>query len=172
MIVVAIGARLCGSSTCDSAGRLAGTTTRVDEGVAPVTSESSRRDPFPYPLDHVVGVIEGADTMRRVREALSQAGFAEERVAVLHGEADVGRLDVTGGAHGPRGRLIRALQRISDVELSHLARHAASLRSGKYLVGVVIQDADREKQPAVDALRAAGAEFINFYHGYYVESFG
>ena len=135
-------------------------------------TESSTPDPFPYPRDHVVGVFAHDEAVGHVRDALSQAGFAEESVAVLHGEEDADRLDVKGEAHGVAGQLIRALQQISDVELNHLERHATLLRSGEYLVGVVIADAGDEKQRAVDALRAAGGTFINFYHGNYVESFG
>ena len=135
-------------------------------------TSSSGSDPFPYPLNLVVGVLAHDEAVRRVREALTHAGFAEERVAVLHGQADADRLDVTGEAHGVPGRLVRALQHIGDVDLNHLQRHAAALRSGASLVGVTIEDADREKQAAVDALRAAGAEFINFYHRNYIESFG
>lgn len=137
-----------------------------------MTTKSSGRDPFLYPLDLVVSVLADDEAVTRVREALTTAGFAEERVSVLHGEADADRLDVTGEAHGTGGRLIRGLQHIADVDLNHLERHAASLRSGEYLVGVTIEDADREKQCAVEALRAAGGEFINFYHGNYIESFG
>jgi hypothetical protein len=45
-----------------------------------VPTKSSRRDPFPYPLDLVVGVLAHDEAVGRVREALTHAGFAEDRV--------------------------------------------------------------------------------------------
>ena len=140
-----------------------------------MTTESSQSDPFPYPLRRVVGVFEDQGQVDRFSAALQQSGVAEDRIAVLHGEADAERLDLEGDDHGLRGRLIRALQAISDSELQHLHRYAAHLRAGDHVVGVEVSDdedqQDDDVKRAVEALRAAGATFVNYYDESYVQSF-
>jgi hypothetical protein len=129
-------------------------------------------DPFPYPVGFVVGVFGDEAALNRGRDQLSEAGFDEDHVVVLHGVQDAALLDVEGQAHGLAGRLARALQSISDVDLEHVRRHAEYLRSGQWVVGIAVGDDEQDKQRAVAALRASGGEFINFYGDSYVESFG
>ena len=128
-------------------------------------------DPFPYPRELVVGVIAGEGDGKRASESLSRAGFAPERVFVLHGERDARRLDVEGEEHGPRGKLIRTLQVALSADLDHIRRHAAHLRSGDYVVGVAVGKDEDARQRAVDALRASGAGFINYYGDNYIQAY-
>jgi hypothetical protein len=136
-----------------------------------VTTDSSRFDPFPYPLHFVVGVLADQAELNSGRDGLGKAGFDDDRVVVLHGEEDAERLDIEGQMHGVRGRLVRALQSIADVDLAHIRRHGEYMRADRYVVGVVVGDDRQDQQRAVEALRAAGGEFINFYGDSYVESF-
>jgi len=136
-----------------------------------VTTDSAQFDPFPYPLHFVVGVLGDEAELNRGREGLSHAGFGDEHIVVMHGAEDAELLDVEGETHGLRGRLVRTLQSISDQELDHVRRHAEEARGGRYVVGVVVGDDEQAKRRAVDALRAAGGEFINFYGVTYVETF-
>jgi hypothetical protein len=128
-------------------------------------------DPFPYPRQLVVGVIAGEGAAQHASESLLQAGFAPDRVVVLHGEEDAHRLDVAGDEHGLGGKLIRTLQAASSFDLDHVRSHAAHLRSGDYVVGVAVGEDEDARQRAVDGLRAAGAEFINYYGDNYIQSY-
>jgi hypothetical protein len=128
-------------------------------------------DPFPYPRQLVVGVVAGDAGRRRASEALEAAGFAPDRFVMLHGEEDARRLDVEGDEHGLAGRLVRALQAVSSADLDHVRHHAAHLRSGHLVVGVAVGEDEDAKQRAVDALRAAGGHFVNYYADNYIESF-
>jgi hypothetical protein len=127
-------------------------------------------DPFPYPRELVVGVVSGEGDGEHASESLSRAGFAPDHVIVLHGEQDARRLDVTGGEHGPPGKLIRTLQAALSFDLDHIRRHATHLRSGDYVVGVAVGKDEDARQRAVDALRDAGAGFINYYGDNYIEA--
>jgi hypothetical protein len=128
-------------------------------------------DPFPYPRQLVVGVIGGKGGGQRASQSLLGAGFASDRVVVLHGEEDARRLDVEGDEHGFGGKLIRALQAALSSDLEHVRLHAARLRSGDDVVGVAVGDDEEATQRAVDALRTAGAAFINYYGDNYIQSY-
>lgn len=128
-------------------------------------------DPFPYPRQLVVGVIAGEGSGKHAPESLLQAGFTPDQIMVLRGEEDARRLDVEGDEHGLRGKLIRTLQAASSFDRDHVRRHAAHLRSGDSVVGVAVGDDEDARQRAVDGLRAAGAEFINYYGDTYIQSY-
>jgi hypothetical protein len=128
-------------------------------------------DPFPYPRQLVVGVIPDEGGGQRVSESLLQAGFAPDHVVVLHGEEDARRLDVEGDEHGPPGKLIRVLQAALSFDLDHVRRHAAHLRSGEYVVAAAVGEDEGARHRAVEALRAAGAGFINYYGDNYIQSY-
>jgi hypothetical protein len=128
-------------------------------------------DPFPYPRQLVVGVIGGDAVPRPASEALERAGFAPDRFVILQGEHDARRLDVEGDEHGLAGRLVRTLQAVSSPDLDHVRSHAARLRSGDLVVAVVVGEDEDAKQRPVDALRAAGGRFVNYYADNYIESF-
>src|SRR4051794_38364200 len=128
-------------------------------------------DPFPYPRQLVVGVTAGTEGGQRASESLLGAGFAPNHVVILHGEQDARRLDVAGQEHGLVGKLIRVLQDAVSYDLDHVRFHAARLRSGDDVVGVAVGDDEDAKQRAVDALRAAGARFVNYYGDNYIQSF-
>ena len=80
------------------------------------------------------------------------------------------RLDVSGDAHGLRGRLIRALRKASSTDLDHARRHAQYMRDGDYVLAVEVGNDANAKRGVADALRAAGAEFLNYYGENYIES--
>jgi hypothetical protein len=85
-------------------------------------------DPFPYPRQLVVGVTTGKEGGQRASESLLGAGFAPDRVVILHGEQDARRLDVAGEEHGLLGKLIRVLQDAVSYDVDHLRFHAARLQ--------------------------------------------
>jgi len=74
------------------------------------TTSGVTRDRFPYPGGNVVAALLDDAALRTARERLAEAGFAPGSCDVLEGEADVGRIDVEGGAHGLVGHVKRWLR--------------------------------------------------------------
>jgi len=103
------------------------------------------------------------------RERLQQAGFGPDRYDVLEGERDVARIDVKGEEHGRAGTIMRKLQAVLSEDADHARRYAEHLRDGHYVVGVSVGEDEAAKQRAADALRAADAQFLNYYAENYVE---
>jgi hypothetical protein len=91
---------------------------------------------------------------------------------VLHGEAGLARIDVGGERHGVAGTVMRRLQAALGDDADHARRYAEHLRAGHYVVSVKVGDDEAAKQRAADALRAAHAEFLNYYAENYVEDLG
>ena len=128
------------------------------------------RDRFPYPGGNVVGVLLDDAALNDARERLAQANFAPDGYDVLEGEADVGRIDVEGEAHGLAGTVKRWLQGVLSDDADHARRYAEHLREGHFILGVSVGEDDAAKQRAADALREADAQFINYYADNYVEN--
>jgi hypothetical protein len=134
-----------------------------------VVDDPNARDRFPYPGGNVVGVLLDDAALDDARERLEQAGFGPDRYDVLAGERDLGRVDVKGEGHGLAGTIIRRLQAALSDDADHVRRHAEHLRAGHYIVGVSVGEDEAAKQRAADALRAADAQFLNYYAANYVE---
>lgn len=137
--------------------------------IAAVAGDPNARDRFPYPEGTVIGVLTDDAAAAAARERLEQAGFGPDRYEVLHGEAGVARIDVEGDAHGFGGTIRRKLQSLLGDEADQARRYAETLRAGHYLVGVEVREDEAAKQHAANALRAAGAQSIDYYAGNYVE---
>jgi hypothetical protein len=129
----------------------------------------SARDRFPYPGGNVVGVLLDDAALTSARDRLAQAGFAPDRYDVLEGERDIGRIDVEGEAHGLVGTVKRWLQGVMSDDADHARRYAEHLREGHFVLSVSVGENEAAKQRAADALRAANAQFINYYAENYVE---
>ena len=127
------------------------------------------RDRFPYPGGSVVGVLVDGAALAGARERLQQAGFGPDRYDVLEGERDVARIDVKGEGHGRAGTIMRKVQAVLSDDADHARRYAEHLRDGHYVVGVSVGEDEAAKQRAADALRAADAQFLNYYADNYVE---
>ena len=56
-------------------------------------------------------------------------------------------------------------------DLDHVQLHAAHLRAGDDVVGVAVGDDEEARDRAADALRIAGAAFINYYGDNYIQSY-
>jgi hypothetical protein len=134
-----------------------------------VAGDPNARDRFPYPGGNVVGVLIDRAALDGARQRLEQAGFGPDRYDVLEGERDVGRIDAKGEEHGRAGTIIRRLQAVLSDDADHARRYAEHLRDGHYVVGVSVGEDEAAKQHAADALRGAGAQFINYYAENYVE---
>jgi uncharacterized protein len=136
-------------------------------------SETRNNDAFlPYPTDRVVGTIDDVKEVRAAIEALSQAGFAQGDVEVLHGEDGLTRLDPTGAEHGFLARFQRTLIRTAGPmeEYKHLMRHVEDVRAGRFVV-MVLAKASAQRRTAAAILSSHGAEFIGFYGRWAYEAF-
>ena len=136
---------------------------------SPEAGKPKARDRFPYPGGNVIGVLIDDAALKDARERLAQAGFAPDSYDVLEGEADAARIDVEGGAHGLAGKVKRWLQGVLSDDADHAHRYGEHLAEGHFIVGVSVGGDDAAKQRAADALRAADAQFINYYADNYVE---
>ncbi len=134
-----------------------------------MADDPNARDRFPYPGGSVVGVLVDGAALAGARERLQQAGFGPDRYDVLEGERDVARIDVKGEGHGRAGTIMRKLQAVLSDDADHAHRYAEHLRDGHYVVGVSVGEDEAAKQRAADALRAADAQFLNYYADNYVE---
>jgi len=134
-----------------------------------VADDPNVRDRFPYPGGSVVGVLVDGAALAGARERLQQAGFGPDRYDVLEGERDVARIDVKGEGHGRAGTIMRKVQAVLSDDADHARRYAEHLRDGHYVVGVSVGEDEAAKQRAADALRAADAQFLNYYADNYVE---
>ena len=134
-----------------------------------MSDDPKTRDRFPYPGGNVVGVLLDDAALSGAREQLAQAGFAPDSYDVLSGEADIGRIDVEGEAHGVAGTVKRWLQGVMSDDADHARRYAQHLRDGHFILGVFVDEDEAAKQRAAGALREANAEFINYYADNYVE---
>ena len=130
---------------------------------------SAATDSFPYPRGRVVGVLADDAAFEDASRRLERAGFGADRCDVLHGDEGLARIDVEGAAHGKSGTIMRKLQGVLSDDTDHVHRYAEHLRAGRYVVGVAVGDDEAVKQRAADALRAAHAEFLNYYADTYVE---
>jgi hypothetical protein len=137
-----------------------------------VADDPNAHDRFPYPGGNVVGVLMEDAALDDARARLEQAGFGPDRYDVLEGERDVGRIDLKGEEHGRAGSIMRKLQSVFSDDADHARRYAEHLRDGHYVVGVSVGDDEAAKQRAADALRAADAQFLNYYADNYVEDLG
>ena len=128
----------------------------------PISTE--RRDFIPYPTNRVVGTVADAKSAQAAIEALLRAGFDREAIDILHGEADLHRLDLTGAEHGFLAHFQRTLIRTAgpNEEYKHLARHVEDVRAGRFVI-MVLARLREQRITASDILNANGAEFIGFY---------
>jgi uncharacterized protein (TIGR02246 family) len=137
--------------------------TTFAEGTMPARP-TEPRDFIPYPTNRVVGTIADADNANAAIDALVRAGFDRDDIDMLHGEADVHRLDPTGAAHGLLAQAQRTLIRTAgpNEEYKHLMRHVEDLRAGRFVIMVLVRRRE-QRMVAADLLGAHGAEFVGFY---------
>ena len=137
-----------------------------------MAGDPNARDRFPYPGGNVVGVLVDNAALDDARERLEQAGFGPDRYDVLEGERDVERIDLGGEGHGLAGTIVRKLQAAISDDAAHVRHYAEQLRAGHYVVGVSVGENESAKEGAANALRSAGAQFLNYYAENYVEDLG
>jgi hypothetical protein len=112
----------------------------------------------------VAGTITDRKDAEDAVEALLQAGIDADDIDVLHGEAGLQRLDPSGADHGLLARFQRAFIHVAGAkaESAALARHVDDLQSGRFVVLVRANTAER-RQAVADVFKAHRATFIGFF---------
>ena len=127
-------------------------------------STTERPEFIPYPINRVVGTVADANDAHDAIDELLRAGFDRHDIDVLHGEADIRRLDPTGVEHGVLTQLQRALIRgaAPNEEYKYLMRHVEDVRAGRFVI-MVLAGQRKHRVVAADILNDHGAKFIAFY---------
>ncbi len=115
-------------------------------------------------------VLDSPAAADAARRALLDAGFADGAINRFEGPSAADAFDGTGRAHGPIGRVRRAIQFSLMDQMPDLAWYEAALRDGRVVLGV--QAPGRAgAQRAVEALVSAGGHFINRFGRLQTEEF-
>ncbi len=115
-----------------------------------------------YPVDRMLAAFFDAANAAEAAAALRAVGLADRHIAILRGEEGAARLDGSGEANGPIARLRRLVSFTVMDQLPDFAHYEQAVRDGGAVVMVRVRG-DRMKRAALDALRANGAHFINYY---------
>lgn len=116
-----------------------------------------------YPTNRVVGTVGDAARAEAAVDALLRAGFDRKDIDILHGEADLRRLDATGADHGFLAQFHRTLIRTLDLEeFKHLTHYVEDVRAGRFVIMALTKRRDL-RMMAADILHQHGAETVEFY---------
>jgi len=88
--------------------------------------------------------------------------LADRHITILRGEEGAARLDGSGEANGPIARLRRLVSFTVMDQLPDFASYEQAVRDGGAVVMVRVRG-DRLKRAVLEALRARGGHFINYY---------
>lgn len=111
-----------------------------------------------YPRGRLFAVVDDAAAADRSREELLSAGMSG--ATILRGSEAADALDATGGRHGIRARLVRAVQFLLMDQMPDLAWYEAALREGRSIVTVPTADRAAGVR-AARILAGHGAHFVN-----------
>ena len=113
-----------------------------------------------YPDRQILAVLDDEDSLQQAVAAVTAIGVATTDVETFWGEADAARFDATGASHGIVARFRRVVQFSLMDQLPALAWYEAALRENRHVIAVRTTDR-RTTLSVVDALKGAGAHFIN-----------
>jgi hypothetical protein len=130
-------------------------------------------DTFVYPTDQVVGALPAGRSVDQLRDALREAGVADEAVTV-HSSRDADLSPKADDGEGVKQTVVRAAQKVLGDESERLQVLEDRLAEGATLVCVHLaaddDDArDAEKRRIGGVLRDHGAEDVAFYGRYQIE---
>ncbi len=114
-----------------------------------------------YPTDTLFGIVDQPGDAKQVLQALTAAGFTEDKVRVFCGESGARQIDSSGVQHGVLTQLVRLYQR-TTVERDHAEQYEQALHQGSYVIAIHISDSVAREQ-AEQILGEHGGHFINFY---------
>ncbi len=115
-----------------------------------------------YPVDRMLAAFQDAAQAAEAAAALRAVGLADRHITILRGEEGAARLDGSGGSNGAMARLRRLVSFAVMDQLPDFAYYERAVRDGGAVLMVRVRG-DRSKTAALDALRAHGGHFINYY---------
>src|SRR5690349_17635190 len=119
---------------------------------------------LPLPSQRVVASLPGPDEAAASLSDLIDAGFPQDDIYAICGEAGVRRLDPSGKHHGLRGRVIRAVENVAAAGDS-LFEYAHDLEEGAVLVSVPAPESDLQTRAAHILREHGGTRMLYFGTG-------
>jgi hypothetical protein len=136
----------------------------------------SRINPDPHqggytflPIKRVTAFFPPGQEIRKVLDALSEAGFAREQIEVFVGDEGASKLDLSGEEHGIVVQIMRGLERIFADEAEVVQRADQLLRSGGTLVAVFTEGDDAKKNRAAEILKAFNGQGVRYWGNWTIE---
>jgi hypothetical protein len=130
------------------------------------TPESGALDheTFPYPTNHLLGVVDDGDRATAMVAALTSGGFLRSEIHVATGAANADALDATTGRSGLAGMLIRLAEKIgvTDEEMETKDRYERAMRENRFVVAIAAATEER-KARASEILRDNGAHTVSYF---------
>jgi hypothetical protein len=123
-----------------------------------------------YPNRKVLGVLDDQAGLDRAVAAIRSIGIADRDIETLEGVADAERFDATGARHGLLARLRRTMQFGLMDQLPALAWYEAALREDRHVIAVRTVGRATTLR-VVEALKGAGAHFVNRFGRFDTEEF-
>lgn len=120
---------------------------------------------LPLPLTlygRACAVLDNPDALGVLISQLKTRGFRIQSIEMLTDPADVARLDQDGARHGLLGRLIRAMQGLTD-ERDLLDEYAWMLQTRHLVIILPLPERTGVLELAKEAFALAHAHHVNYY---------
>jgi hypothetical protein len=128
-----------------------------DEAMAPRTSTF-----IGYPTDHMLAAFPDPTSAAAAASAVAIAGIPSTAISVLRGAVGARRLDGTGASHGALARTRRLVSFTLMDQLPDMAWYERAVLDGGAVLMVRVRG-DGPKAAVLEAMRANGGHFINYY---------
>ncbi len=115
-----------------------------------------------YPTNRLLAAFRDPTHAAAAAAELAQSVVTTRDVAILRGDEGARRFDGTGAAHGPLGRLQRAVSFTTSDQAPDMAWYEAAIRNGGAVLMVRVRG-DEQKTKAREIVRRHGGHFINYY---------
>ncbi len=115
-----------------------------------------------YPSGSLLAVLPDAESAAAAAAAVRGAGISDPDITILRGPEGADRLDGTGAVNGVVARLRRLVSFTLMDQLVDMALYEQAVREGQVVLMLQPRDGS-QKAVALDALRAHGGHFINYY---------
>ncbi|ULH15310.1 hypothetical protein MF271_15395 [Deinococcus sp. KNUC1210] len=121
-----------------------------------------------YPQDHMLGVLQGAEDVQALLNALSVAEISPQTVKVFTGEAGARAFDDTG--HGVKSWLTHTSRAINN-EQSEINEYTFPLEQGRYVVAVNVHKPSAQFNAVLQGFQAQAASSIKYLGRLGIEDF-
>jgi hypothetical protein len=138
-----------------------------------VTMENARnfegQDSLGHPQNQVYAVFDESSDADRAASHLNEAGFGPEKVGLLQGPRDAGKLADATGDRGFWAKLSHFGLDFGDQDNPYMQQYKQELEQGRTVLAVVTES-DAEVERAQQVLAEHGARFLTKYGKWAVEA--